>query len=96
MSEVKNFKDEKETIAIAKTPGHRKNRKVIESLPLAWSIKVHSKPNLHRIILAYVGKSCQMINTVAQVVLGRNQSLSVEQVLRSARIWAWQRKYKHS
>ena len=35
-----------------------------------------------------------MINTVAQGVLGRNRSLSVEQVLRSARIWAWQRKYK--
>ena len=43
LAKVKNFKDEKETIAIAKTPGHRKNRKVIESLPLDWSIKVHSK-----------------------------------------------------
>jgi len=50
LAKVKNFKDEKETIAIAKTPGHRKNRKVIESLPLDWSIKVHSKPNLHRIV----------------------------------------------
>ena len=47
---VKNFKDEKETIAIAKTPGHRKSRKVIESLPLDWSIKMRSKPNLHRIV----------------------------------------------
>jgi len=28
-----------------------------------------------------------MINTVAQGVLGRNRSLSVEQVLRSVRIW---------
>jgi len=37
-----------------------------------------------------------MINTVAQGVLGRNRSLSVEQVLRSARIWEWQRKYKPS
>ena len=37
-----------------------------------------------------------MINTVAQGVLGRNRSLSVEQVLWSARIWAWQRKYKPS
>jgi len=46
---VKNFKDEKEIIAIAKTPEHRKNRKVIESLPLDWKIKVHSKPNLHQI-----------------------------------------------
>ena len=46
MAKVKNFKDEKETIAIAKMPGHRKNRKVIESLPLDWSIKVHSKPNI--------------------------------------------------
>jgi len=46
--------------------------------------------------MAYVGKSCQMINAVAQRVLGRNRSLSVEQVLRSARIWAWQRKYKPS
>ena len=34
-----------------------------------------------------------MINTV---VLGHNRSLSVDQVLRSARIWAWQRKYKPS
>jgi len=49
LSKVKNFKDEKETIAIVKTPGHRKNRKVIESLPLDWSIKVHSKSNLRRI-----------------------------------------------
>jgi len=37
-----------------------------------------------------------MINAVAQGVLGRNRSLSVEQVLRSVRILAWQRKYKHS
>ena len=49
MAKVKNFKDEKETIAFAKTPRHRKKRKVIESLPLDLSIKVHSKPNLHRI-----------------------------------------------
>ena len=49
LAKVKKLKDEKETIAIAKTSGHRKNRKVIESLPLDWSIKVHSKPNLHRI-----------------------------------------------
>jgi len=49
LAKVKNFKDAKEIIAIAKTPGHRKNRKVIESLPLDWSIKVHSKPNLHQI-----------------------------------------------
>jgi len=39
LAKVKNFKDEKETVAIAKTPGHRKNRKVIESLPLDWSIR---------------------------------------------------------
>jgi len=40
-----------------------------------------------------------MINTVAQGVLGRNRSLSVDGLLRSARIWAfwaWQRKYKPS
>jgi len=43
LAKVKNFKDEKETIAIAKTPGHRKKRKVIESLPLEWSIEVHRK-----------------------------------------------------
>jgi len=49
LAKVKNFKDEKEILAIGKTPGHRKNRKVIESLPLDWSIKVHRKPNLHRI-----------------------------------------------
>jgi len=29
LAKVKIFKDEKETIALAKTPGHRKNRKVI-------------------------------------------------------------------
>jgi len=40
LAKVKNFKDVKETIAITKTPGHRKNRKVIDSLPLDWSIKV--------------------------------------------------------
>jgi len=45
-----NFKDEKETTAIAKTPGHWKKWKVIKSLPLDWWIKVYSKPNLHRII----------------------------------------------
>ena len=49
LAKVKNCKDEKEIIAIAKTPGHRKKRKVIESLPLGWSIKVDSKPNLHQI-----------------------------------------------
>jgi len=32
-----------------------------------------------------------MINTVTQGVLGRNRSLSVDGLLRSARIWAWQR-----
>jgi len=30
LAKIKNFKDEKETIAIAKTPGTEKNRKVIE------------------------------------------------------------------
>ena len=50
MAKIKNFKDKKETIAIAKTLGHRKKQKVIELLPLDWSIKVHSKPNLHRIM----------------------------------------------
>jgi len=34
LAKIKNFKDEKETIAFAKTPGHRKKRKVMESLPL--------------------------------------------------------------
>ena len=42
----------------------------------------------------YVGRSCWMINSVAQGVLGRNWSLSVDGLLRSARIWAWQRKYE--
>jgi len=37
-----------------------------------------------------------MINTVAQGVLGRNRSLSVDGLFRSASIWAWQRKYKPS
>ena len=39
MAKYKNFKDEKETIAIAKTSGHRKKQKVIESLPLDWWIR---------------------------------------------------------
>jgi len=39
LAKIKNFKDEKETIAIAKTPGHRNNRKVIESLLLDWCIR---------------------------------------------------------
>ena len=30
-----------------------------------------------------------MINTVVQGVLGRNRSLSVDGLLRSARTWAW-------
>jgi len=34
-----------------------------------------------------------MINTVAQGVLGRNRSFLVDGLLRSARTWAWQRKY---
>jgi len=34
LAKFKNFKDEKETTAIAKTPGHRKKCKVVESLPL--------------------------------------------------------------
>jgi len=50
LAKIKNFKDEKETIAIAKTPGHRKKREVIESLTLDWWIKVYSKPDLHRIV----------------------------------------------
>jgi len=43
-----------------------------------------------------------MINTVAQGVLGRNRSLSVDELLQKSReltsagIWAWQRKYKTS
>jgi len=40
LAKVKNFKDEKEIIAIVKTPGHRKNRKVIESLPLGSQTKI--------------------------------------------------------
>jgi len=36
-----------------------------------------------------------MINTVAQGVLGRNRSLSMDRLLRSAEIWVWQRKYKY-
>jgi len=39
LAKVRNFKDEKEIIAIAKTPGHRKNRKVIESLPLTGRLR---------------------------------------------------------
>jgi len=50
LAKIKNFKDYKETIAIAKRPGHRKKRKVIESLLRDWRIKVYSKPNLHRIV----------------------------------------------
>ena len=42
-------KTRKEPYQLQKPQGHRKNRKGIESLPLDWSIKVHSKPNLHRI-----------------------------------------------
>jgi len=50
LAKIKNFKDKKEMIAIAKTPGHRKKLKAIESLPLDWWIKVYSKPNLHEIV----------------------------------------------
>jgi len=35
---IENLQHEKEMIAIAKTTGHRKNRKVIEPLPLDWWI----------------------------------------------------------
>ena len=38
MAIIGNLQHVKETIAIAKTPGHRKKRKVIESLPLDWWI----------------------------------------------------------
>jgi len=34
-----------------------------------------------------------MINAVVQGVLGRNQSFSMGEMLRFARIWALQRKY---
>jgi len=34
LAKVKNFKDEKETIAIAKTPGHRKKRRLSSRCPL--------------------------------------------------------------
>jgi len=37
-----------------------------------------------------------MINTNAQGVLVRNRSLLVDGLLRSARIWAWQKNYKPS
>jgi len=50
LAKIKNINDEKETIAIAKPPGHRTKRKVIESFPLDWWIKVNSKPNLHQIV----------------------------------------------
>jgi len=41
----------------------------------------------------YMGRSCLMINTVVQGALGHNRSLLVDGLLRSARIWEWQRKY---
>ena len=87
MAKIKNFKYEKETIAIAKTPGHRKKQKVIGSLPLDWWIRFIASQVY--IEFVYVRKSCQMIYTLAQGVLGRNRSFSVGQVLRSARIWGW-------
>jgi len=34
LAKIKNFKDVKETIAIAKTPGHRKNRRLSSCCPL--------------------------------------------------------------
>jgi len=39
LAKIGNFKHEKETIANVKTPGHRRKRKVIESLPLDWWIR---------------------------------------------------------
>jgi len=47
LAKIKNFKNEKDAIAIAKTPGHQNKRKVMELLPFDWSTKVHSKPNLY-------------------------------------------------
>jgi len=38
LEKIGNFKYEKETIATAETPGHRKYRKVVESLPVDWWI----------------------------------------------------------
>jgi len=46
---------------------------------------LYSKRSLDRSGV-YVGKSCQMINTVAHGVLGRNRSLLVDRVLRSVYI----------
>ena len=40
------------------------------------------------LLCMYVGKSCQMINTVVQGLLGHNRSVLVDQVLRSASIYA--------
>jgi len=39
LTKVKNFKDEKEIIAIAKTPGHRKNHKVSSRCPLTGRLR---------------------------------------------------------
>ena len=39
MAKVKNFKDEKETIAIAKTPGHRKNARLSSRCPLTGRLR---------------------------------------------------------
>jgi len=58
LAKVKNFKDERETIAIAKTPGNRKNASLSSRCPLTGRLRCtasqiyiesDSKPNLHRI-----------------------------------------------
>jgi len=54
---------------------------------------MRSVPHQVEIEVAYVRKSCQMIDTVGQKMLGLNWSLTVHQVRRSASICAWQRKY---
>jgi len=39
LAKVKIFKDEKETIGLAKTPGHRKNRKLSTRCPLTGRLR---------------------------------------------------------
>jgi len=78
----------------ARAPGHCRNQKVIESMLNSRISFVTVQ--FHHVVLCIHGKKLLDDQHSCAGVLGRNRFLLVGGLLRSTRIWAWQRKYKSS
>jgi len=98
LANIVNLQYEKEIIAIAQEPVARTPKKtegyrVVAPWLMGRPNRYHKLGSDQVLRVAYVGKS---YHVTSAVVLGRNRSLSVAQVLRRSAIWAWHRKYKSS